>query len=73
MMIYIAAISYAITRFTYMITRVAPQISRNQLVRGNDDPEERYFDPFKENFYFLARVDFRDAAGEFKIMTPEYG
>jgi hypothetical protein len=46
-----------------MITRANPQISRNQQVRGYEDPKERYFDPFSNNFYFLVRADFTDVNG----------
>ena len=56
-----------------MITRANPQISRYQIVRGYDDPEERYFDPFDHSFFFVVRADFINAAGELSVMTPEYG
>ena len=69
----VLSLLYTGVRFLYMITRANPSISRYQIVRGYDDPEERYFDPFSNSFFFVVRADFTNSEGKNQLMTPEYG
>jgi hypothetical protein len=73
LLIYVVAMMYAGIRLIYMITRASPSISRNQLVRGYDDPTERYFDPFAHDFFFLFRAEYYKPDGKSYEMTPDLG
>ena len=73
LLIFIISLLYAGVRFLYMITRANPNISRYQIVRGYDSPEDRYFDPFSNSFFFVVRADFTNAQGKNTMMSPEYG
>ena len=64
-LIIIVSLCYTAVRFLYMITRTNPDISRYQVVRGYDDAEERYFDPFTKNIFFMAKVDFKNSQGKY--------
>ena len=72
-LIFILSILYAGVRFIYMVTKSNPSITRNQQVRGFDNPEQRYFDPFTHGFFFLVRADYTDLNGKNLMMTPDLG